>query len=309
MGGEVVLDPASLFELTPPTADFGRPVLVQALDGFIDAGNARRLASDHLLAAGSAELVATFDVDQLFDYRARRPEMRFVTDHWESYADPQLALHALRDAAGTPYLLLAGPEPDVQWERFVAAVRLLVERLGVRMSIGLNAIPMAVPHTRPAGVIAHGSRPELTVGYDPWVSSVQVPASAGHLLEYRLGTWCFDAMGFAVHVPHYVSQMDYPTAAVTLVDCVSRAGGLQLPTQAQQEAARVVRVGIDEQVAQSTEIAAMVSALETQYDAFVAGTGRSLVAEGSRLPTADEIAAEFEQFLSDQAGPADPPAG
>ena len=33
--------------------------------------------------------------------------------------------------AGVPFLLLHGAEPDYSWERFVAAVSQLVERLGV----------------------------------------------------------------------------------------------------------------------------------------------------------------------------------
>ena len=140
-------------------------------------------------------VLTTFDDDELLDYRARRPAMLFVEDHWESYADPELAVHLLHDANGVPFLLLAGPEPDVQWERFTEAVRMVVERLGVRLTIGLNAIPMGVPHTRPTGVIAHGSRKELVAAYEPWVNAVQVPGTAGHLLEYRLGQAGRDARG------------------------------------------------------------------------------------------------------------------
>ena len=67
-----------------------------------------------------------FDVDQLVDYRSRRPPLRFDTDHWASYAAPELDVVALTDTGGTGYLLLAGPEPDTQWERFAAAVEQLV---------------------------------------------------------------------------------------------------------------------------------------------------------------------------------------
>ena len=53
--------------------------------------------------------------------------MIFVEDHWESYEDPKLELHLLHDDAGTPFLLLTGPEPDLQWERFTSAVIAVVE--------------------------------------------------------------------------------------------------------------------------------------------------------------------------------------
>jgi hypothetical protein len=176
-----------------------------------------------------------------------------------------------------------------------------VDRFGVRLTVGFNAIPMAVPHTRPIGLTAHATRKELVAGYEPWVNTVQVPASAGHLLEYRLGRAGHDAMGFAVHVPHYVSQMDYPGAAEVLLDAVARAGALVLPTDTLREAARATRADIDEQVSQSAEVAAVVEGLENQYDAFVGARGRGLLAdEDAALPTADELGAELERFLAEQ---------
>ena len=300
------LDPSDLFELDPDRPELGRPVLIQALDGFIDAGGAKRLAREHLLSTYTSQVVATFDVDQLLDYRARRPAMLFVEDHWESYEDPQLAIHLLHDAAGAPFLVLAGPEPDVQWERFIEAVRLVVDRLGVRLTIGLNAIPMGVPHTRPTGVIAHGSRKELVAGYEPWVNAVQVPGTAGHLLEHRLGQAGYDAMGFAVHVPHYVAQAEYPAAAAALLAEVAKAGDLSLPLDALHEAAATTRSAIDEQVADAPEVAAVVQALENQYDAFLAGRDSSLLLEHADLPTADELGAELERFLAEQSDPPHP---
>ncbi|MDT7539303.1 MAG: hypothetical protein QOI82_2888 [Actinomycetota bacterium] len=299
------MDPSELFELDPDRPELGRPVLIQALDGFIDAGGAKRLAREHLLSTYESQVVATFDVDQLLDYRARRPAMLFVEDHWESYDDPQLAVHLIHDAVGTPFLLLAGPEPDVQWERFTTAVRMVIDRLGVRLTVGLNAIPMGVPHTRPTGVIAHGSRKELIAGYEPWVNAVQVPGTAGHLLEYRLGQSGYDAVGFAVHVPHYVAQAEYPAASAALLTEVSKVSGLALPLDALLEAAVTTRAAIDEQVAGSPEVAAVVQALENQYDAFIAGRESTLLADDSQLPTADELGAELERFLAEQSQ--DPP--
>ena len=296
-----MLDPSDLYDLAPERPYLGRPVLVVALDGFVDAGAARRLAVEHLLASGEPTTVATFDVDQLHDYRARRPAMLFVEDHWETYAAPELLVQALRDDDGTPYLLLHGPEPDVQWERFAAAVHTLVRELDVRMTIGLNAIPMAVPHTRPAGVIAHGSDKRLLVGFDPWVATVQVPGAAAHLVELRLGQAGIDAVGFAVHVPHYVSQAAYPAAAEAMVGAIARVSGLVLSTRALSDAAAETRRLIDEQVEDSAEVRAVVGALEEQYDAFVAG--RDGLLDGAPLPTGDELGAELERFLAEQQRP------
>lgn len=294
-------DPRELYVLEPDLPELGSPVLIQALDGFVDAGSATRLAREHLLSTHGSRVVATFDVDTLLDYRARRPLMTFDVDHWADYAEPRLALHLLHDADSTPFLLLAGPEPDVRWEAFTEAVLLLVEQLGVRLSVGLNAIPMAVPHTRPLGIIAHASRPELIAGNERWVGTVQVPSSAGHLLEYRLGQAGRDAAGFAVAVPHYLAAASYPAAAVSLLDSVAELTGLSLSMASLAEQAGKIRAEVDKQVGDAEEVTAVVRALEIQYDAYLAGAKRSLLAEmGGSLPTADELGAELERYLAQQ---------
>ncbi|MEH0972574.1 PAC2 family protein [Micromonospora sp. CPCC 205546] len=304
-----MLDPHELYELTDDLPDLGQPVLIQTLTGFVDAGSATRLAREQLLTSLDARPIARFDVDQLFDYRSRRPVMTFVEDHWESYDAPALELHLLRDDDETPFLLLTGPEPDLQWERFVAAIAGISARLDVRLTVGLNSIPMAVPHTRPAGVTAHATRRDLIAGYEPWLQRVQVPGSVGHLLEYRLGELGRDALGFAAHVPHYVAQTEYPAAAEVLLASVSRSTGLLLPRDGLRAAAEVVRVEIDRQVAQTDDAAQLVQALEEQYDAFSRGRGEKnlLAAEAGPLPTADELGAELERFLAEQTRPGDTP--
>ena len=285
-----------------------RPVLVVAMTGFVDAAGATKLAAEHLRETGGPVDVATFDVDQLYDYRARRPPMLFVEDHWEGYETPRLRIQALTDTAGTRFLMLDGPEPDVQWERFVAAVEQLCERLDVRASVGFNSIPMAVPHTRPLVVTAHASRRELISDYQPWLQRVQVPGSAVHLLEYRLGASGRDSMGFSVHVPHYLAQTDYPAAAQTMLEAVSRATGLALVGDSLREAAAEVRADVDGQVGRSEEVASVVRALEEQYDAYVAGRGDNLLGSGAGpLPTADELGAELERFLAEHTDRPDQP--
>jgi proteasome assembly chaperone (PAC2) family protein len=296
-----VLEPAELYEVAADAPQLDEPVLLVALDGFVDAGNAARLAVDALLADREARSVVRFDVDQLVDYRSRRPPLRFESDHWAAYDPPQLDVVALSDTGDTDYLLLAGPEPDTQWERFCAAVEQIVRRLGVRLVINLTAIPMAVPHTRPIGVTVHGTRPDLTEGHEAWFATAQVPGSAVGLMEFRLGEAGLDAMGFAVHVPHYLARAEYPQAARVLLDHVGLAAGLYLPTEGLSKAAERAEAEIAEQVAASDEVSQVVQALERQYDMVATGRGeRSSLGMSGELPSADELAAEVERFLADQ---------
>lgn len=281
------------------SSDGRGPVLIHALEGFSDAGHAIRLAAAHLRRVLETELVASFAIDDLLDYRSRRPLMTFKTDHFTSYEEPLLNLYAVRDSLGTPFLLLAGLEPDLQWERFVAAVRLLAERLGVRQTIGLGAIPMAVPHTRPVTMTAHSNNRELLADHQPWVGEVQVPSSVSNLLEYRMAQHGHEAVGYTVHIPHYLAQTDYPAGAETLLEQVAKTASLQFPLGPLGEAAQAVRSKIDEQVEASPEVAQVVDALEHQYDAFVAAQeNRSLLARDEDLPSGEELGAEFERFLA-----------
>jgi proteasome assembly chaperone (PAC2) family protein len=296
-----VLDPAGLYEVAPDAPQLDDPVLLVALDGFVDAGNAARLATDALVEGRESRLVARFDTDQLLDYRSRRPPLRFETDRWADYSAPVLDVVALTDTGDTGYLLLSGPEPDTQWERFCAAVEQIVRRFGVRLVINLTAIPMAVPHTRPIGVTAHGTRPELTEGHEAWFATAHVPGSAVGLMEFRLGEAGLDAMGFAVHVPHYLARAEYPQAARVLLDHVGLAAGLYLPTESVTKAAERTEAEIAEQVAGSDEVRQVVEALERQYDMVASGRAeRSSMGLSGELPTAEELAAEVERFLAGQ---------
>ncbi len=270
-----------------------RPVLIHQMDGFVDAGQAGRLFSANLLEQLDHEVLAVFDHDQLHDYRSRRPAMIFDTNQWKSYADVALRLYRVTDEQGEVFLLLSGPEPDVQWERLAAALIGLIEQLDVRLTVSLHGIPMAVPHTRPITFTAHATDAELVQGFRSWIDRVEVPASFTGLLEFRLGQRDRKAMGFAVHVPHYLAQATFPQATLTLTRTLSQATGLAVPLEPLEKAAATNLAEISAEMAQSNEVQELVASLETQYD--------TLQAEGGPgVPSADEIAAEFERFLAER---------
>ncbi|MDQ3901030.1 MAG: PAC2 family protein [Actinomycetota bacterium] len=280
-------------------------VLVHALTGFVDAGQAGHLAVTHLLENLEHRLVATFDIDQLLDYRSRRPMMIFDEDRWAGYEQPELVLYEVEDCAGTRFLLLTGPEPDLQWERFADAVRELVDDFGISLTVGLGAVPMAVPHTRPVMVTAHATRRELISGYQRWFQTMQIPGHAGALVELRLGEVGHDAMGFVVHVPHYLARMEYPESARGLLEHLARSSGLELPVDALLPAAQRVLEEVNERLARSPQSMKVVANLEEQFDAVMSNSQRRslLSADAGPLPTGDEIAAELEQFLAEQDSP------
>ncbi|GAB2860830.1 PAC2 family protein [Nocardioides pacificus] len=283
----------------------GDLVMVHALEGFLDAGSAAARAATYLEDLGDGPVVATFDVDAFYDYRARRPPMTFARDHYTDFQAPRLTVRLLRDSAGTPYLLLRGPEPDNRWEAFNRAVREVVERFEVRRVVGMGAVPMAVPHTRPIAITHHANRAALLTGESPWRGELRVPASAQALLEVRLGEWGHDALGYVAHVPHYLAQLDYPRAAVSLLEEVERGARLTIDLTALRAEAEEREVEIARYLSTHDDVNEVVLGLERQYDAFQRAeeSGSSLLAGDEPLPTGEEIGHQFEQFLAGLDGP------
>ena len=83
-------------------------------------------------------MVASFEIDAFYDYRARRPPMTFSENHYEGYEPPRLVVRLDHDSLGTPYLLMHGPEPDTHWEAFAEAVRAVVEQFRVRLTVAMG---------------------------------------------------------------------------------------------------------------------------------------------------------------------------
>ncbi|MFD4587149.1 PAC2 family protein [Streptomyces sp. NPDC058423] len=308
-------DPQSLYEWEPKglavvdvalAQESAGLVMLYHFDGYIDAGETGEQIVDTLLASLPHQVVARFDHDRLVDYRARRPLLTFRRDRWTGFETPSLEVRLVQDATGAPFLLLSGPEPDVEWELFAAAVREIVERLGVRLSVNFHGIPMGVPHTRPVGITPHGNRTDLMPGHRSPFEEAQVPGSAESLVEYRLAQWGHDVLGVAAHVPHYVARSSYPDAALTALEAITAATGLVLPTVAHtlRTQAQRTQTEIERQIGEGDEdLTSLVRGLEHQYDAIAgADTRGSLVAEPVELPSADEIGRQFERFLAEREG-------
>jgi hypothetical protein len=294
-------DPSGLYELDPDVIDvpLGLP-LVAGLTGFADAGGAVSQFTEYLLGSLNTRVVASFDNDALLDYRARRPTIYFDQDHLENYHPASLALHLAKDEIGQQFLLLAGYEPDFQWERFTAAVLGLIDRYQVKSTTWVHAIPMPVPHTRPIGLTVSGNRTELIETFSVWKPHTQVLANALHLVEYRLQELDHPTAGFVLLIPHYLSDTEFPDAAIKSLEAVSSATGLIFATEELKEESREFVSKIDGQVENNHELARLVGTLEERHDSYMAGNPlRSpLTDEDGELPTADEIAAELEIFLA-----------
>jgi hypothetical protein len=273
--------PSNLYERLSERT-FDQPVLVLGMEGWIDAGVGGAAAVAALLTSRETELIARFDTDELIDHRSRRPLVRIEDGINTGLTWPQIELRAGGDDTGRQVLFLVGPEPDLRWRAFTAAVTDLAVGLDVRL------VRLATTATAPE--LAH------RVGYIN--GTLDVPAGIHAALEEAFADVGIPAVGLWARVPHYVSAMPYPAASAALIDGLAEVGGLQLDSQDLHESARRTRLRIDELITNSDEHRQMVAQLEAQADqeqAALAG-----LAEG--IPSGDEIAAELERFLRGERG-------
>ena len=276
----------SLYSVDDP-GDLVAPTLVAAFDGWVDAGAAATTALGHL--ADNAAIVATFDADRLFDYRARRPPLEIVDGRLTELTWHELVLRRAR-LGERDVLILVGPEPDYRWRAFSAAVVELARILGVAEWISLGAIPAAVPHTRPVPILGTEASPGLLRGdviAGP-AGTLRVPSALVSALELEVSAAGISALGYFAQVPHYVSG-PYATAALELLQVLGNHLGTRIPARELEEEARELRTRLDAATSVDETTRTYVERLEAMYDE-------------QRLPSGDDLISDIERFLRDQGG-------
>jgi len=274
--------------------------LVAGLTGFADAGGVVTQVNRYLLDALESERVGTFNNDLLMDYRARRPVFQFEETHLTSYESPRLSLDLVQDELGSPFLFLSGYEPDFLWETMSQTILGLIDSLEVSTSSWVHAIPMPVPHTRSLGVTVSGNREDITDALSVWRPTTGVPGTLMHLIEYRLQEAEHPTAGFVVLVPHYLADTEFPDAAITALQSVTKATGLIFPTDSLRESGREFLTGIGKQVEDNTELEKLIESLEKRHDSYMEDNAvpSPLMDADGEVPSADMIGSELENFLA-----------
>lgn len=273
-----------LYTLDDP-GDLVGPSLIGAFDGWVDAGSAATSALEQLALSG--DVVVRFDVDELLDYRARRPTLEIVDGRLAELTWADLTIRRAR-AGDRDLLVLTGAEPDYRWRAFADAIVEIARRLGVGEWISLGSIPAAVPHTRDVPILGTESWPGLLRGaVRPGPAGIlRVPSAAVSVLEMTLAKAGVPALGYFAQVPHYVSG-PYPAAAVALLTVLGTHLGVELTAPALEAEARQLRTRLD--------AAAAVEETTRQYVERLEG-----MVDEERLPSGDDLITEIEKFLRDR---------
>ena len=267
------------------------PVLVLALDGWIDAAGAARDARQRLVDGDPGRRIARFDTDRLLDHRARRPTLHLVNGVSRRMDWPSIELFLLESTSDTDVLVLHGPEPDHEWRAFSEAVMGLCHDLDVQMVVGLGAYPAAVPHTRPTRLACTAGSPEATELLDFLTATLEVPAGVQAVIEMAASSAGIAAIGLWAQVPHYLAASSYPPAALALLNGLGELTGVSFQDGPLAESALATRARLDDLVTRNPEHITMLEKLESAYDDLHDLRGQ--------LPDGEQLAAELERYLRD----------
>jgi hypothetical protein len=277
----------ALYRLHDALPDLDRPSVVIALDGWVDAGSAATAAVE--LIAEGARPIATFEGDDVFDYRARRPTLEIVDGRPETLKWPSLTLAHAR-IEGRDILAMTGAEPDYRWQQMTGEIARLATELRVAEWISLGAIPAAIPHTRAVPVLGTASDPSLLKGgVQPGPEgTLRVPAAAISVIDIAVSGAGIPTVGYFAQIPHYVSGV-YPAASIELLRVLEDHLGVTLPRGRLAEESRLMRVRLDAAAKREDSTRTYIERLESMVDE-------------SRLPSGSDLISDIERFLREGGG-------
>jgi predicted ATP-grasp superfamily ATP-dependent carboligase len=288
-----------------------RPVLVAAFEGWNDAGDAATTALRYLATSWGAERIATFDSEELFDFTQTRPEVRLVDGETRHIDWPSLELSAATVSDGLhDVVFLIGPEPQLRWRTFCAAVLDAAKSVGVEMAISLGALLTDIPHTKPVRVTGTAASPEMVGRLGLRRSTYEGPTGITGVLQDAFTRAGIPGASLWATVPHYVSQVPSPKAALALVERTAEMLEAPISVTDLQIGAAAYERQVTERVEADEEAIAYVRQLEEAADDedefgddFYDDHDDEDDTEGLHnleIPSTDALAAEVERFLRDQ---------
>jgi proteasome assembly chaperone (PAC2) family protein len=277
-----------------------RPLLLVAWSGWNDAAESATTAARYLATAFDAEKFAEIDSEEFYHFGLSRPHVRFKTG---SETEREIVWPTTEfSIAQSPRLardLIVGVavEPHLKWRAYCDAVLELARRCDVSLVLTLGALLAEVPHTRQVRLVGGASDPELAARLALRPTRYEGPTGIVGVLNTISREQGFATASLWANVPHYISGIENPKAALALVRRVLPLLGATLDLGDLEEAVAQFDQNLTEIVAQNAKIAGYVKQLESR-DA----EEPSPVEPGqeSDLPPASELVAEIEQFLRQQ---------
>ena len=267
------------------------PVMVIALTGLFDMAGAASAALDRFAPARHAVTVGEIDADPFYDFTQIRPqveidegEMRVI--HW-----PENRFDVVRGLGSRDLVVLVGTEPHLYWRTYSACIRHVVEQIGCEAVVTVGSAGEPVPHSRAPLVTGSTTDVDLARRLGIGLPTYEGVTGVAGVIHADLAAHGIPSVSLRVGVPHYLVNAEHPQAVAALQAHLSHVLNVPLSDDGGELAAEIERWRSlhDEVVAGDTQLQMYVRMLEIEHDR------RS---EAS-IPSADDLGAQFEQFLRD----------
>jgi proteasome assembly chaperone (PAC2) family protein len=268
-----------------------RPVLVAAFRGWNDGGQGASLAAGYLARIWAAARFAEIDPEEFFDFQQTRPHVSLVEGLTRRIDWPDNAFfHARIPGLDRDAILLLGTEPSHRWRTFTELVVGLARDLGVEFVVTLGALLADVPHSRPAPVTGSASDAALVEELGLQASRYEGPTGIVGVLHDACHAAALPSASLWAAVPHYVSAVPSPRAALALCNRLGGLLGCEIDTAELDEAAERYTEQVTQAVSSDPDTATYVEELEQRVDTL----------SEEDIPSGDSLAAELTRFLRER---------
>lgn len=275
--------------------------MVVAFEGWNDAGDAASETVRWLVARTGAEPVARIDSEEFFDFTATRPEIRADEDgrrriHWPDAEILAAELDGDRDV-----VFVVGPEPQLRWRTWCAALIGILDELDVSLLVLLGSLLADIPHTLPSRVSGSTRDPELRDELDLERSTYEGPTGIVGVLAEAASDVDLTTISLWAAVPNYIGASD-PKAQLALVERSTRLLDLSLPVTDLQIAVASYERQLTELIDDDPELATYIDELENRialFDAMADSDETEDPSGSSELADMDpqEFVEDVERFL------------
>ncbi|MFL5832775.1 MAG: PAC2 family protein [Solirubrobacterales bacterium] len=266
------------------------PIMVCAFRGWNDAAAAASTALGAVATSLDAELVASLDPEDYFDFQSTRPTITMDEGQTRRIEWPENNVYAaLVPSADRDLVLLDGTEPNLRWRTFSETVATVADALGVEMVVTLGALIAEVSHTLPVPITGLASSAELVEELELERSSYEGPTGIVGVVHDLCRQNGIDSASLWAAVPHYVAAVPNPKAALALLRRLEGLTGIAVEASELEEETADYEEQIGRAVAANPEIEELVTRIEAEQ--------AELIEEGEELPSADTLAREFQRFL------------
>jgi len=270
------------------------PVLLIALSGLFDIAGVATTALDEFAPVETAVTIGEIDPDPFYDFTQARPTVEIDEGGVRALSWPDNEFDVVRNPGHRDLVVLVGTEPHLSWRTYAGCVRRVAEELGCEVMVTVGATAEAAPHTRQPRVTGSTTDPALARALGIGAPTYQGPTGVAGVLQAEFAAAGIPSVSLRVGVPHYLMGAEHPAAIAALQAHLAHVLGVPMPPLPDDEPDREAEIARwralhDEAVGADPQLERYVRMLELEYDRWAE----------AEIPSADDLAAQFEQFLND----------